>query len=258
MININNLLEGRWWAIWYRNLLVWKKFALSSLMAGFAEPLFYLLGLGYGLGNFINFTNEIPYIVFLASGIICANVMQVATFEGLYSCYTRMEPQQTWQGMLAAPFDMQDIVIGETCWIATKSFISFIAVLLVTIVLNIVANWKVLWILPIILLTGFTFGTLALIMTAFARSYDFFLYYVTLFITPMMLLSGVFFPFDTLPAMIQTGVYFFPLIHVIELVRPLIIGQTPTHIIVHLAVLSLYAIVAIHIAIFLLKKRLMA
>lgn len=256
MINFSSLLTGRWLAIWYRNLLVWKKFAIPALMAGFAEPLFHLLGLGYGLGSFIGEINEMPYIVFLASGIICTNVMQVATFEGLYSCYTRMEPQQTWQGILATPLDVQDIVIAETFWIATKSFISLIAVLLVAASLNIVADWQVLWILPIMLLAGITFGALALIMTALAYNYDFFLYYITLFITPMILLSGVFFPFNSLPPIIQTGIYFLPLIHLIELVRPLIIGQSPTHIFIHLAVLSLYGIIAIHVAIFLLKKRL--
>ena len=243
--------------VWRRNLRVWRKIMLPSIMGNFGEPVLYLLAFGFGFGLLIGEVGDIPYIVFLASGIICSSAMNTSSFEGMYSAYTRMSEQKTWDAMLGAPLNLDDIVFGEVLWAATKALFAASAMLLVASVLGLVADARALLALPIVFLAGFTFGSMAMIMTAVSRSYDFFLYYFTLILTPMLLLSGVFFPMDQLPPVVSQVMIWLPLYHVIEVVRPLIIGQWPTQVLLHLAVVLAYGLVALSIATALLKKRLL-
>ncbi|MDD5036803.1 MAG: nodulation protein NodJ, partial [Methylococcaceae bacterium] len=111
---------SRWLAVWLRNALVWRKSLKTALLGGFAEPLFNLLALGYGLGHFIGEVQGASYIAFLTAGILSTSAMNAATFEGLYLAYTRMAVLKTWDGMMAAPLGIADVVMGEILWMASK------------------------------------------------------------------------------------------------------------------------------------------
>lgn len=247
----------RWTAVWRRNALAWRKNARTALLAGFAEPLFYLFALGYGLGSFIGHVQGISYIGFLAAGILATSAMNAATFEGLYLAYTRMEVLRTWDGMLAAPLGIVDVVMGEVLWLGTKSLISGALILAVAAALGLVASWQSLGVLPVVFLTGLCFGALALLVTSFARTYDFFVYYITLAVTPMVLLSGVFFPFSALPEPVRIGSSCLPLYHVVEVIRPLVAGRFDSHLAWHLAVPAFYAALAAAAAVVRLERRLL-
>lgn len=242
--------------VWHRNLKVWRKILIPSILGNFGEPVLYLLAFGYGFGRLVGDLGEMPYMVFLASGIICSSAMFTASFEGMYSAYTRMEVQQTWSAMLGAPLTVDDIVLGEVVWAATKGLMSAAAILLVAAVLGLVADARSLLALPVLLLTGFTFGACAMVVTAFSKSYDFFLYYFTLAITPMLLLSGVFFPLEQFPAPVQVVAHLLPLAHAVELVRPLLTGTTPEQVLLHLAVIAAYGVAALMIATRFIRRRL--
>ncbi|MCP5423906.1 MAG: ABC transporter permease [Gammaproteobacteria bacterium] len=247
----------RWVPVWQRNFRVWYKLAIPAILGNFGEPLLYLLALGYGLGSLVGAVQDMPYLVFLASGIVCSSTMVTATFEGMYSAYTRMEVQKTWDAMLATPLDIRDVVIGEALWASTKSVFSGAAILIVAAALGAVAGWMALLTLPVMLLTGLCFAAMALVVTAFARNYDFFLYYYTLLVTPMLLASGVFFPLQHMPEVIQWGAHILPLTHAVELVRPLITGTAPHQPVLHLLVLIGYAVITIVLAVRLIRRRLM-
>jgi lipooligosaccharide transport system permease protein len=189
--------------VWRRNFLVWRKLAIPSMLGNFADPAFYMLALGYGLGSMIPSIDGLPYIAFLAAGTICYSTMNTATFEALYSAFSRMHVQRTWDAILNAPLSLDDIVTGEALWAATKSLFSGVAILVVVWLLGLAQSWMVLWLIPLALLIGLCFASLGLIVTALAPSYDFFMYYFTLVVTPMMLVCGVFFPVDQLPAWLQ-------------------------------------------------------
>ncbi len=249
-------LAFRWLPVWQRNFLVWRKLWLPALLGNFGEPLLYLLALGYGLGSFVERIDEMPYIVFLASGTVCSSAMMSASFEGLYSAYTRMEIQKTWEAMLATPLSVPDIVIGEIVWAATKSLLSSGAILVTAAFLGAVPSGWAVATVPVVFLTGLCFAAMALVVTAFAHSYDFFLYYHTLFITPLLLVGGVFFPMTQMPLLIQQFAYWTPLTHAVDLVRPLMIGQMPTQPLVNVLVLSGYTLVALILAIHLIQRRL--
>lgn len=246
----------RWIAVWLRNYHVWLKLLIASLIGNFGDPLIYLLALGYGFGKFIGSMDGMPYLVFLATGIVCSSAMNAASFEGMFSAFTRMSSQKTWEGMLATPLSVSDIVLGETFWAATKGSINAIAILIVAALLGLVANWNALWVIPIIFLMSACFAALGLVITSFATSYDFFTYYITLFLTPMMLLSGVFFPLNKMPQIIQWLAQLFPLYHAISLVRPLMTARIPSFIPIHLLILFLYTIIPYYIAVKLSRKRL--
>lgn len=243
-------------AIWSRNIRVWGKLVGPSLMGNFGEPLLYLLVLGYGLGKFVGEVEGLSYMAFLASGVVCTSAVNSASFEGMYSAYTRMDVQQTWLGMLSTPVRVEEIVFGEVLWAATKSLISVSAILIVATALGLVVDGWAIFILPAAFLTGLCFASIALLVTSYAKGYDFFLYYTTLFITPMVLLSGVFFPIDTLPDLVQVVAKSLPLYHAIALVRPLMTGGELSFVFVHLGVLLLFGATAGTIASHRIKKRL--
>ena len=250
-------LSLRAFAVWRRNFLVWKKLAIPSLLGNLADPMIYLFGLGYGLGGLLPQINGVSYIAFLASGTVCASTMNAASFEALYSAFSRMHVQRTWEAIMNAPVTLEDVMAGELLWAAAKATLSGVAILIVISLLGFVASPLALWALPVIFLTGLAFAALGLIVTALAPSYDFFMYYFTLFVTPMVLLSGVFFPPDQLPPLVQAVAAWLPLTHAVALVRPLLFGEIPAGIGGHLAALAAVATVAFWIALQLIRRRLL-
>ena len=249
----------RFWPVFLRNFLVWRKLIIPSLIANIAEPLMWLVAFGYGMGALVGDVSlgeqQVPYIVFLASGSICMSAMNAATFEALYSAFSRMHVQKTWDGIMNAPVRLDDVLLAEMLWAAFKAVFTVSAILCVMLGLGIVQSWKVLLVWPILLGVGITFSCLALIFNALAKGYDFFTYYFTLFLTPMMFLSGVFFPLDSLPQAVRWVAMVLPLTQAVALVRPLFMDQWPTDVLLHLGVLTAYAVVAWMIALHLTRKR---
>lgn len=246
----------RFFPIWQRHFLVWRKIAAASIMGHLADPVIYMLGLGYGLGSLLPDMGGTSYMTFLAAGTVCYSTMNSASFEALYSGFARMHEQRTWEAILNTPTSLDDVVLSEILWAATKSLMSGIAVLAVIGLLGLSHSWMVIWMIPLALLIGLAFAGMGLIMTALAPSYDFFMYYFTLVITPMMLLCGVFFPVSQLPESLQIAANFLPLTHAIDLARPLMSGQLPAAFLLHIAVLLAYALGGFYISLVLFRQRL--
>ncbi|MEW6445604.1 MAG: ABC transporter permease [Pseudomonadota bacterium] len=244
-------------AVVRRNFLVWKRLFWSALVLNLGEPALYLLGLGLGLGRFVGELDGLSYLAFLASGLVASSAMNTATFEGMYSVYTRMVPQKTYEAMLATPLRIQDILLGEMLWCGAKAAFSASGILLVAALLGVVHGFGALWALPAAFLTGLAFAGPAIVMSAKADGYDFFNYYFVLVITPMLLVCGVFYPVATLPDSLRLLVDVLPLTHAVELIRPLVAGGAPEHPLMNMAVLSLYALVGFLLATHLARHRLM-
>ncbi len=244
-------------AVVRRNLLVWRRLIGPAILMNFGEPALYLLGLGYGLGMFIGEMQGMSYLAFLASGIIASSTMTAASFEGTYSVFTRMETQRTHEAMLATPISVDDLIAGEILWCGVKGMFSTTAILLVTLALGEVASPAAILAIPIGFLIGLVFAGPAIAVSAVSPSYDFFNYYFILCITPMFIVSGVFFPVDGLPVAMQRAVEFLPLVHAVELVRPLVAGLPLQNPGLHLAVLMLYALGGYYLAVVLARRRLL-
>lgn len=249
----------RWWPVFRRNLLVWRKLALPSLIGNIAEPLIWLVAFGYGMGALVGQVRsggeQVPYLLFLASGSICMSAMNAASFEALYSAFSRMHVQKTWDGIMNAPVGLDDVVFAEMLWAGYKAVFTATAILLVMLALGISHSPKLLVAWLVLVGVGITFSCIALIFNALAQGYDFFTYYFTLFLTPMMFLSGVFFPREQLPQVVGAIAGWLPLASAIELVRPMFLDRWPEHVLRPLLVLAAYAVAAYWVALAFTRKR---
>jgi lipooligosaccharide transport system permease protein len=248
-------LTARFWPVVMRNLLVWKKLAGPSVLGNIAEPLITLVAFGYGVGSLIGQIDGLPYIQYLASGSVAVSAALAATFEALYSAYSRMAVQKTWDSILNAPIALDDIVFAEMLWAAIKALFSCAAILVVIFLLDISRAPSMLLALPVLGLAGITFASLALVFNALAKGYDFFTYYFTLVVTPMTFLSGVYFPIAQMPPWLQGIAQVLPLKAAVDLVRPLVLGNIPADPLGPLLILTGYACSGYYLALVLTRRR---
>jgi lipooligosaccharide transport system permease protein len=250
-------LSLRWMPVWRRNLLVWKKLAFASVLGNIADPLLYMLALGYGIGSFVPEVGGMKYIAFIGTGMVCQSAMFTSSFEAMYSAFSRMHVQRTWEAIINAPLSLDDVLFAEWIWAASKAAISTAAILIVIMLLGYGHSWLSVWIIPLCFVVGLCFGAFGLVMNALAPGYDFFTYFFTLVLTPMLLLSGVFFPVAQMPAALQGVAGFLPLKHAIDLARPLLTGTVPDGIPLHVTVLLAYGCAAYFVALVLTRRRLL-
>jgi lipooligosaccharide transport system permease protein len=245
----------RWIAVWRRNFLVWRKLVVASVLSNLADPLILLFGLGYGLGALLPSVEGMSYMAFFAAGTLCSATMFTASFESMFSGFSRMHGQKTWDAILYAPLVIDDVVAGEVVWAASKAWLSGATILAVAAAVGLASSPLVLLALPVAFLVGLAFAAVGLIMTVLAKNWDFFSFYMTLVMTPMTMISGVFFPADQLPRPIQIVAEVLPLYHGVELVRPLMVGRLPDDALLHVAVLLGYAAAGYAMAITFARRR---
>jgi|SRR5688572_10798041 lipooligosaccharide transport system permease protein len=210
--------------IWWRDFQSWKRYAPAFVVSAIGGPIFYLVAIGYGVGRFVTDMGGMPYAEFLAPGLVAAAAMNSASFEATYGSFTRMTEQETYRAILATPCSVADIVAADALWSATKSVLAVAFVLAITGALGLVRSPLAVALLPVAFLVGLAFGTLGLVVTALASSYNSFEYYFTLGISSMFVFSGVFFPLDGMPGWAQALAWFLPLTHAVSLCRALAAG----------------------------------
>ena len=242
--------------VYRRNLLVWRKLALASVLGNIADPLITLVAFGYGLGRLLPEVDGVPYIVFLAAGSLCMSTAMAASFESLYSAYSRMQVQQTWASILNAPVDLDDVLIAEWLWAATKAAFSGLAILAVIVALGLSRSPTLLALPLVVALTGLVFAGIGLCFNALARGYDFFTYYFTLALTPMVFVSGVYYPASSLPDWLAAVASWLPLAAAVDLARPLVLGQWPPDAAARAGLLAAYALGSFWLALALTRRRL--
>jgi lipooligosaccharide transport system permease protein len=245
----------RWIAVWRRNFLVWRKLFAAAVLTNLADPLIMLFGLGYGLGALLPSVEGMSYIAFFAAGQLCTATMFTASFESMFSGFARMQGQKTWDAILHAPLTIDDVVAGELVWAASKAWLTGSTILGVVVVFGLAQSPWVLLALPAAFLVGLAFSAMGLIMCVLARGWDFFSYYMTLVMTPMMMISGVFFPAEQLPAPLLAVAKALPLYHGVQIVRPLVAGGPPPDLWLHAGVLLAYAAAGYVLAIRFARKR---
>lgn len=211
--------------VWLRNVRVWRKLAVPSLLGNVADPVMALMAFGLGLGSMIAGVDGQPYINFLAVGAVCISAMNAATFEALYSAFSRMHVQKTWDSIMNTPVRLHEVVLGEWVWAGTKSAISAGAMMLVIALLGIgdFGFWVLGWL--VLVMAGLMFSALGLCVNAKAPGFDFFMFYFTLAITPQTFLSGAFFPRENLPDWLAMIAQWLPLSVVVDALRLIYSGN---------------------------------
>lgn len=250
-------LSLRWLAVWQRNWLVWRRLAVPSILGNLADPLIMLFALGYGLGALLGDMGGTSYFGFLAAGFAASATMYAATFESLFSAFSRMHVQRTWEAIVNAPMTLDDVLAGEWAWAASKALAAGLCILFIVAAFGYTTPVRAISALPIIALVGLAFAALGLAVNALANGYDFFSYYMTIVLTPMLMLSGVFFPLEELPEPVQAASKALPLYHGVALVRPLLLGDPPAGLWLHVLVLGGYAIGGFYLALILTRRRLL-
>lgn len=211
--------------VWQRHLTVYTKLYKSSIALNFVEPILYLAALGLGLGAFVKEINGVPYIKFIAPGIIASSSMFAAIYECTYGTYIRMNYQKTFDAILATPINLDDLVAGELMWGGTKSLLYGTIIIIVISVFGFVDSPLVILVIPVLLVTGLIFAEISVIITSIIPGIDSFNYFYTLFMTPMFLFSGIFFPLNNLPPVVSKIAFFTPLYHLVNICRAFSSGR---------------------------------
>jgi len=205
--------------VWQRNFTVYTKLYKSSVAFNFVEPVLYLVAMGLGLGGFVKEIHGVPYIQFIAPGLIASSSMFAAASECTYGTYIRMTYQKTFDAILATPVHLNDLVAGEMMWGATKSAFYGSVIMLVISLFGLIGSPAVILAIPVLLISGLIFAEISVITAALVPGIDSFSYFFTLVLTPSFLFSGIFFPLDTLPPIISKIAFFIPLYHLVNICR---------------------------------------
>lgn len=211
--------------VWQRNRDVFFRLWKAESIPYFIEPLVILTALGLGLGTFIGQVNGQSYLEFLAPGVVAGYAMFSATFECTYASFVRMEMQRTFDAIIATPLSIEDVIAGEILWAATRSLMTALAIVLVSLAFGVVPSVMVIGVFPVAVLIGLMFGSIAMFYTSIVPSIASFNYFFTLFVTPVYFFSGVFFPLSSLPQTIQGLAWLVPLTPAVNLTRALFYGQ---------------------------------
>lgn len=217
----------RAYRVWQRNFTVYTKLYKSSIALNFVEPVLYLAALGLGLGAFVEKINGMPYINFIAPGIIAYSTMFAAVFECTYGTFVRMTFQKTFDAILATPVGLDDLVAGELGWAATKSLFYGTVITLLLYLMGLLGSPLALLVIPMLFVSGLIFAEISVIFTAIVPGIDSFNYFYTLLMTPMFLFSGIFFPLDRLPPLLTKIAFFTPLYHLVNVCRSSAEGRLP-------------------------------
>jgi lipooligosaccharide transport system permease protein len=256
-----NGLSARTLQVWRRNWDVYEKTWQINFLPPILEPIFYLLAFGAGLGTLVHVVHyaglSLNYVTFIAPGLISIAVMYNSFFENTYSSFVRMYYQKTYDALLATPLVLEEVIVGELLWGTTK------ALLAAGIMLGVVAFFGVLsWphsllILPLAVLGGAAFAAAAMCFTAIVPRIEVFNLPIFLFITPMFLFSGTFFPLEALPPWAQHLAQALPLTHLVTLVRSAALAHfEAAQTLWGLAYLVVFTLLAFPLAIILMRRRL--
>jgi lipooligosaccharide transport system permease protein len=242
--------------VWQREVSVYKYVYRSTIVSNLMDPLVYLLALGFGLGAYVTTIAGLPYIQFIAPGLIASSIMTAASFETTYNTFVRIHFDRVYEAMMAAPVTVEDIVVGEMLWAMTRSTIYATVMLGVVTALGLTRSWFAILIPLMGALGGLMFAVIGLTYTSFLKSIDQMNFYFTLFITPLFLFSGVFFPLDALPLAVREIAFLSPLYHLVEIVRPLVLGTVGSAVLEHLAWIGIFLLIFTAVPVNRLRKNL--
>ena len=254
------VISWRFLAVWRRNLIVYRRIWKVNFLVPLLEPAFYILAFGMGFQGLIGDLHyggaQLGYTRFMAPALIAIAIMYNAFFETTYASFVRMYYQKTFDGMMTTPLSLEEIILAEIVWSATKAALAALLMLVVLGLLGFFVFPQALLIVPLAFFGGLAFGAVGMFFTGITPSIDMFNLPIFLFITPMFLFSGTFFPVAGLPAWAQTAALAFPLYHLVELTRFCCLDLVETAPVFSLAYLAVFALVFLVLALTTMRRRL--
>lgn len=214
--------------VWLRYFKVFRRSIIYGLVTVFSEPILYLLSFGFGLSNLIGNLNidgiDVTYRQFIFSGIVAQTVMFQGFFEAAYGSFIRMYYQKVFQAVAVTPITLSEILWGELLWDSSKATFSVSIVLLIGCLSGNFSILGSILCLPFCFIFASIFSALGLLVASKAKTIEEISYPQYLFIFPMFLFCGIFYPLNTLPKIVEQISWIFPLTSVVSLIRSFILG----------------------------------
>jgi lipooligosaccharide transport system permease protein len=239
-----------------REWVMYRRYWASTTVSSVVEPLMYLLAFGFGFGALVTQVGGYDYVEFVGTGVVATSVLFSSAFPGMFSTFIKRVYQHTYDAMLAAPVDTEDLVTAEAAFLALKSGAYGLAPLAVAVGFGLDPSWGMLLVPLIGVLTGFGFACFGVWCSAVVPSIDSFNYVISIVLTPIFLVAGTFFPVGGLPGWAQQVAQLNPLYHCVQLVRDAVFGLQPLADLGHVALLLVFAGVMWTIAVRALRRRL--
>jgi lipooligosaccharide transport system permease protein len=239
-----------------REIVNFSSFWRSSTFSSTVDPTIYLLAFGFGFGSLVSKVAGYDYIDFVGTGIVATTVLFSGAFPAMYSTFVKYSFQHTYDAILAAPVDTEELVTAEALWIAARTGTYGCVPMLVATVFGLDPSWGMLLVPPIAALAGFGWACFGIFIAAKAKAIESFSYWQSGLLTPMFLVAGTFFPLDQLPEWAQVLGNINPLFHCVQLVRHAVFGFEGWHDVGHLAFLVGFALVSWRLAIRFMERKL--
>ena len=228
--------------VWHRHRMVYSNNLISNGLPPFVDPLIILAGIGVGLGVFIKQMDGVPYLQYLASGLLISTAMMTSSFECTYGTFIRLEFDKVYDGMIAAPMSARNMLLGEILWAGTKGFFFSLAVLSVFAAVGVLRSPQSLLVPLVGFLSGIMFACMALFVTSLVKNIDHFSFYFTGLLNPMFFFCGVFFPISNMPPAIRPLTEILPLTHAVRISRAICFNRWSWQTGIDFAVIALVAV----------------
>jgi lipooligosaccharide transport system permease protein len=207
-----------------REVINYSSYWRSSTFSSTVEPTIYLLAFGFGFGSLVSKVNGLDYVQFVGTGTVATAVLFSSVFPGMFSTFVKYQFQRTYDAILAAPVDTEELVSGEALWIATRSGVFGCFPMLVAIAFGLDPAWGMFAVPLIAFMSGFGWACFGILVAAVMKSIDNFSYVTSTIITPLFLVAGTFFPISGLPQWARIAANVNPLYHCVQLVRHAVFG----------------------------------
>jgi lipooligosaccharide transport system permease protein len=239
-----------------REIVNFSSYWRSTTFSSTVDPTIYLLAFGFGFGSLVSEVNGYEYVEFVGTGTVATACLFASVFPAMFGTFVKYQFQRTYDAILAAPVDTEELVTGEAIWIAMRTGVYGCAPLLVAMVFGLDPSWGMLVVPFICFVAGYGWACFGITIAAFLKSIDNFGYVTSAVITPLFLVAGTFFPIEGLPQWAEIAAQFNPLYHCVELVRHAVFGFEGWEDLLHVGVLVVFAVALWRLAIYGMERKL--
>jgi lipooligosaccharide transport system permease protein len=241
-----------------REVINFASFWRSSTFSATVEPTVYLLAFGFGFGSLVSSVGGYDYVEYVGTGTVATAVLFSSAFPAMFGTFVKYKFQRTYDAILAAPVDTEELVTAESLWLSLRAGTYGCAPMLVAIVFGLDPSWGMLLVPPIAMIAGFGWANFGICVSARVNSIDNFNYITSAVLTPLFLVAGTFFPIDGLPQWAQVIAQLNPLYHLVELVRDAVFGLEGWVDLGHLAFLIGFGLLTWRLAVRWMERRLIS
>lgn len=248
---------GRPQQVLLRNWISFKSSAWIAVVSGFLEPVLYLLSFGYGIGALVGTISangvEVSYAAYIAPGLLATSAMNGALLDSTWNVFFKLNESRLYSAVLATSLGPLDVALGEIAWALMRGGLYATAFTIIIAALGLVTTWWALLAIPAAIIVAFGFASFGMAITSYMKSHhEMNFFYI--FVLPMFLFSGAFYPLTVFPGWGQAIIKALPLRQGIELVTRAMTGEFGIHLLANVA----YFMVMICIGLFFTTKRLNA